>query len=176
MSHPNPAAALAEWTARQWATAAVGAVLSVLLIAVPTDLLDTPLFGREVPPTAWAWPSLLVSSLLTGLLLATYVSHSAADGQREAAEAPGHRRGSRGWVGAALTFFAVGCPVCNKVVLLALGYSGAMRWFAPLQPLLQVAGIAVLAWALIARLRSSVACPRPAHRPELLTPTPRREL
>lgn len=62
--------------------------------------------------------------------------------------------------------------MCNKVVLLALGYSGAMRWFAPLQPLLQVAGIAVLAWALVARLRSSLACAPPRTRAKTLTVTP----
>jgi hypothetical protein len=35
--------------------AAVGtAVAFVLVVAVPTDLIDTPLFSREIPPTWWA--------------------------------------------------------------------------------------------------------------------------
>ena len=48
-------------------------------------------------------------------------------------------------MGGALTFFAVGCPVCNKLVVLALGFSGALTYFAPLQPAL---GIAALAYAV----------------------------
>ena len=60
-----------------------------------------------------------------------------------------------------LSFLAVGCPVCNKIALLALGYSGALQWFAPLQPVLALAGVALLAWALRARLRGAVTCPVP---------------
>ena len=58
-----------------------------------------------------------------------------------------------------LAFFAVGCPVCNKLVLIALGYTGALQWFAPVQPFLAVGGIALLGWALRARLRGQLACP-----------------
>ncbi len=58
-----------------------------------------------------------------------------------------------------LTFFAVGCPVCNKLVLLSLGAAGAVTWFQPFQPLLQVAAIALLTWALVRRLRNRASCP-----------------
>ena len=65
----------------------------------------------------------------------------------------------RGTAGALLTFFAVGCPVCNKLVLLALGYAGALQWFAPVQPYLAGLAIVLLMWALVVRLRGQVACP-----------------
>ena len=142
---------------RRWAIAAGATVLYALLIAIPSDLVDTPVFGREVPPTWWAWPSLLTSSLLGGLLVATYVR---APSQPDRASS---RRG--GWAGGLLTYFAVGCPVCNKLVLLALGTSGALTWFEPVQPVLSIAAIGVLTWALRARLRGEVACalPSPTH-------------
>lgn len=60
-----------------------------------------------------------------------------------------------------LAFFAVGCPVCNKIVVLALGTTGAMRWFPPLQHLLAVASIVLMAIALRGRLRDT--CPMPAR-------------
>ena len=63
-----------------------------------------------------------------------------------------------------MTFFAVGCPVCNKLVLIALGSAGAMTWFAPLQPLLVVAGIAALGWALRTRIVGQRECPVDAAR------------
>lgn len=61
-----------------------------------------------------------------------------------------------------MTFFAVGCPVCNKLVLLALGYTGALQFFAPVQPFLAVGSIVLLAAALIVRVRRERSCPVPA--------------
>ena len=151
-------------------------VLSALAYGLVAAIIPNPVFGRQIPPESFAIAVWLLSAPLVGVIGATYSS------PRSAATSPlvllgvGSADGSdaslddaRGtWLGGVAsfgTFLAIGCPVCNKVVVLALGYSGAMRWFAPLQPLLQVAGIAVLAWALIARLRSSVACPRPLTGP-----------
>jgi hypothetical protein len=48
--------------------------------------------------------------------------------------------------------------VCNKIALVALGYSGAMNYFAPVQPFLAFAGVAILAYALIMRLNGEVKC------------------
>ena len=148
----RPVLAVRAWPRRRWLAALGASVLFALVIAVPTDLVDTPVFGREIPPTWWAWPSLLVSSALAGLLLATYVGPAP-----DAADEKAPRRG--GWLGATLTYLAVGCPVCNKVALLALGSAGAVRWFEPVQPLLQVAAIALLAWALRSRLLGELSCP-----------------
>ncbi len=144
---------LVAWPARRWVVAFAVAAGFVLVVAIPTDLIDTPVFGREVPPTWWAWPSLLVSSLLAGLLVATYVRAPAQP------DRPSSRRG--GWAGGLLTYFAVGCPVCNKLVLLALGSAGAMTWFEPFQPVLQAAAVLLLLWALRSRLLGELACSVP---------------
>jgi hypothetical protein len=153
-----PWSVLLTWPARRWLVALATAAGSVLVVAIPTDLIDTPVFGREVPPTWWAWPSLLVSSLLAGLLVATYVRAPAQPDRLSS------RRG--GWAGGLLTYFAVGCPVCNKLVLLALGSAGAMTWFEPFQPVLQVAALVLLVWALRSRLRGELSCPvQPAPAP-----------
>src|SRR6266508_943370 len=48
---------------------------------------------------------------------------------------------------------------------LALGVSGALRYFAPLQPLLAVASLAVVGGALWARLGALSACPVTASGP-----------
>ncbi len=148
-----------SWPMRRWAVAAGATVLYALLVAIPTDLIDTPLFSREIPPTWWSWPALAVSSVLAGLLTATYVARpGTTDAQLD-------RPAKGGYLGGFLTFFAVGCPVCNKLVLLALGTSGALTWFEPVQPVLSIAAIGVLTWALRARLRGEVACalPSPTH-------------
>ena len=57
-----------------------------------------------------------------------------------------------------MAYFAVGCPVCNKLVLIALGTSGAMSWFAPVQPFLAAASVVLMAVALRIRLKNQVSC------------------
>ena len=159
--------ALASWSRRRWLAALGAAVVTGLVIGVPTALIPTPVFGREVPPTAWSWPVLVVTGVLSGLLFATYVREPGAAGAGAArAEGAGAAEpaaeGTRAaGIGGLLSFLAVGCPVCNKIALLALGYSGALQWFAPLQPVLAFVGVGLLAWALRTRLRGAVACPVP---------------
>ncbi len=155
--------ALGLWSSPRWGIALVSGTAYLLAVAIPTDLVGTPVFSREIPPTWWAWPALVLSSTLAGLLTATYVAAatpSAMPGTEKTD--PSERAARGGFAGGLLTFFAVGCPVCNKLVLLALGYAGAITWFEPFQPVLQAVGIALLAWALRERLRGSVVCPVPS--------------
>jgi hypothetical protein len=78
---------------------------------------------------------------------------------------PGAERDAKtGGIGGLLSFFAVGCPVCNKIVLLALGTTGARQWFEPFQPVLAVLSLALLSYALWSRLSSMDVCPVPAER------------
>lgn len=152
-------ASLGSWPARRWLTALASAIGFALVVAVPTALIDTPYFGREVPPTWWAWPSLIVSSLLAGLLIATYVARPTDQSVPEVEPDVSADTAARGgWIGGTLTFFAVGCPVCNKLVLIALGSAGAMRWFEPVQPVLQIGAVALLLWALHRRLQGENQC------------------
>ena len=148
---PSFLAALGSWPARRWVTAVGVAVATVLVTAIPTAMIPNPLFGRDIPTTSWAWPVLIVTGALAGMVTATYVARRDAPEERD--------RGSRlGVIGAFTTFFAVGCPVCNKLALLALGYSGALTYFAPVQPLLAVAAVVLLVWALVQRLAGQIAC------------------
>ena len=154
------ALALRGWTVRQRLAAAGFSVAFALLIGIPTVLIPNPVFGREVPVVAWNYPVWVISSILAGMLAATYVQR--IRGASGPAETAGTDRPSRfGMVGGVLTWFAVGCPVCNKLALLALGYSGALTWFAPVQPYLAAVALAMTAGALLMRLRGQTLCPTP---------------
>ena len=154
-SSPSAWRTLRQWTPRHVLAAAVGAVVVAVLIGVPTDVIPNPVFGRPVPVTWWSYPTLVVTAVLGGLLVGTYVRQgSTAPSSLDELDTP-TRNGS---VAGLLSFFAVGCPVCNKLVIVALGTTGARQWFEPIQPLLAVASIVLLAWALRARLRSADAC------------------
>lgn len=148
---------IASWGTRQWGTAVVAALAVTLAIGLPTDVIPNPVFGRPVDVTWWSTPVLIVTAVLGGLLAATYVR---TDGRID--EAPVgeelDRPGRAGGLGGLLSFFAVGCPTCNKLVVLAIGSTGALDWFAPAQPVLAIVSIGLLAWALRTRLRNATIC------------------
>jgi hypothetical protein len=149
--------ALKGWTRARWWFAAATALVSALAIGLPTDVIPNPVFGRQgTPVEPWAMPVLAITAVLSGLLFATYFQ----DGDTvETNNSEGLDRSSRfGSLGGLLSFFAVGCPICNKVVVIALGTSGALTWFAPVQPYLGVVALGLLAWALRVRLRGEVTC------------------
>ena len=151
--------AMSRWGARQWTTAVVGALAVTLAVGIPTDVIPNPVFGRPVDVTWWSYPVLILTAVLGGLLAATYVradNGEAADDDIAADEldAPG----KAGGLGGLLSFFAVGCPTCNKLIVLAIGTTGALDWFAPAQPLLAAASLVLLGWALRTRLRTTDRC------------------
>jgi hypothetical protein len=116
-------AMLATWPPRPWLTAAAATVafvlvVAVLVVAVPTDLIDNPAFSSAVPTT---WGHGQPTSALGGLLLASYVN--ASPGTTE-----DNPRAGLAWVcwrHAHLPCRRV--PVCNKLALLPLGSAGALR-------------------------------------------------
>jgi hypothetical protein len=131
-----------------------------LVIGVPTGIVETPWYTRMTPVLWWNYPVWLISSLLTGVLVATYI--------KTPVRAPAGQGGKT--LGASLlSVFAVGCPICNKLVVLALGVNGALTWFAPAQPLLAVASLGLLGYALRARLQTPRQCVVEPARP--LSPT-----
>ena len=170
---PKPRFRIPDLDSRQVTVGLLAGLVYLLFVALSTALIPNPVFGREIPPTWWSWPSLILTSLLVAALTASYVKPRravAAERAALAARAAAGRGagrggpGKKGVLGAALTYFAVGCPVCNKLVLLALGYNGALTWFEPFQPVLQVLAVAVMAWALWQRWTYLDACPTPQVR------------
>jgi len=165
-----------QWTLRRWSAAAVGALVSALVLGIPTELIPNPVFARKIVAPSWTYPSLALTAILAGLLLATYVRNEphAVSGSGLAFDEASPEEARRVTMGGLLSFFAIGCPTCNKLVLIALGSSGAITWFEPVQPLLALSGIVVLVWALRRRLANDVSCVLPAAvGPAVSPPGPR---
>ena len=100
-------------TPRYFLAAAAASVLTAAAVGIPTDLLPNPWFQRMTPVRTLdvvLWPLVSIS---VGALLGTY--------------ALPRSRGTDGLAGGAggglLGAFAVGCPVCNKLVVTVLGVS-----------------------------------------------------
>ena len=137
---------------RFWGLSALYTAGSALLLGIPTRLIPTSLFSRVVPTSTQDYVIWIVSALLLGPLLALMTLYPLPS--RKAAQGKGSLLGSgRALGGALLSFFSVGCPVCNKVVVLLLGMGGAMTLFNPLRPFLGLASIALLSITLFLRLR-----------------------
>ncbi|MEU1273209.1 hypothetical protein [Streptomyces sp. NPDC005799] len=173
------------WPLRRWLVAAAVTVLAALVIGVPTGVVSTPFYTRMTPVLWWNYPVWAFSSVLEGLVVATYVRPRAAalpaqvgssliplgeaawnpasgevrSREERAAERPLTARALLGGIGSTL---AVGCPICNKLVVLAIGVSGALSYWAPVQPVLALASVALLGYALVRRLRSAEVCALPS--------------
>ena len=149
---------LGRWPLRRWVAAAFAAVVAGLAIGVPTGIVHTSLYTRMTPVTWWDYPVWAVSAVLVGLTAATYVRVAGR-------EDVGAVDRSRRTIGATLlSTFAVGCPICNKLVVGLIGVSGALNYWAPLQPVLGLVSIALLAAGLVFRLRGAVVCAVPSAR------------
>lgn len=136
-------------TAIRTAVAASMGVAFAMILGIPTGIISTGWYTRMTPVLWWDYPTWVASSALAGALVATYVGPGSAS-------VTSRSRG--GVIGALLSLFAVGCPVCNKLVVFALGVTGALTWFAPVQPLLGIFSVLLLAAALRRRLRSLQSC------------------
>lgn len=154
-----PLSALLTWRPRRWIAAILGGLASFLILGASTAVIANPVFGRSIAPTDWAMEVLVITSVLSGLLFATYVRNESLAASGAAASLEKADKGSRiGTAGGLLAYLAIGCPVCNKIVLIALGSTGAVQFFAPIQPYLGAVGIGLLAFALLFRLNRESSC------------------
>jgi len=89
-----------------------------------------------------------VSSVLIGLIVGSYFAGGSKAGEEKVLS------------GSVLSVLAVGCPICNKPVVLLLGTSGALTFFAPLQLYIGIVSILLLGWTLLLRVKAlAEACP-----------------
>ena len=98
---------------RALAYSALGALVTVLLLGIPTDVVPNPWFGRPstpVRPLDYAVPG--DQRRAGGILAASY----AFPQTRVCSTVQGKTT-----AGGLLTFLAIGCPTCNKIVVLAIG-------------------------------------------------------
>ena len=136
-----------------WLRALPIAVCAGVIIAIPSDLIDNPIFGRPVPPRSIDYVILAVTASLIGLILAIRPDRTEDTERQE----------TRTMFGGLVSFLAVGCPVCNQLVVALVGTSGALSWWAPIQPVIGLIAVGLLLYTLRMRLKTYrlTACPVP---------------
>lgn len=147
---PSCFSALFSWSKRRWLVALFVGLATYLLIGLPTAVISNPVFGRSIGVTTWSVPVLVITSVLTGLLVGSYFRNDPILAEEKSIKIGG--------VGAIFSYLAIGCPVCNKLALIALGSTGAIKYFAPVQPYLAWVGVLLLAFAVQKRLMSESQC------------------
>ncbi len=154
---------LLELPRSTWPRAVLFAGIAAVLIAVPSDLIDTPIFGRPVEVRWIDYVILAVTSSLIGLILAIRPEPADPAVSEEMAVTV-DRQGTRTVWGGFVSFLAVGCPVCNQAVVALIGVSGALSWWAPVQPFVGLLAVGLLLYTLRKRLNTYklAACPVPA--------------
>ena len=142
-----------------WPRAVLFAGVAAVIIAVPSDLIDTPIFGRPVAVRWIDYVILATTSALIGLIFA--IRPEAVESSELVSIT--ERQGTRTIWGGFVSFLAVGCPVCNQAVVALVGVSGALSWWAPVQPFVGLLAVTLLLYTLRKRLNTFklVACPVP---------------
>ena len=136
---------LSRFGVRGWLAATVGAAGAFLALGVPSVIIDNLYFIRMIPVRTQDYVIWLIANILLSLVLDTFAIPSV--------------KGNSGKVfgSGILSFLAVGCPICNKLVVLFLGIYGALAFFEPLQLYLGIASVAMLIWTHLLRARSLCA-------------------
>lgn len=147
----------ATFDRRFWLAAIALTVVALVLLGVPTAVVPNPFFTRMTPTQPLDVVFWLSSSVLMGLTFATFVARP-----RDAVVDPhGGMGGAPTSLAGIGAFLAIGCPICNKIVVGLLGVSGALTVFAPIQPLIGFTSVVLLGGTLAYRLRQRTrGCPR----------------
>ncbi len=64
----KPRFRIPDFDSRQITVGVLAGLSYLLFVAIPTALIPNPVFGREIPPTWWSWPSLIVTTVLVAAL------------------------------------------------------------------------------------------------------------
>lgn len=108
---------LATLDRRFWLVAVIGTIGALFVLGVPTAVLPNPFFVRMTATQPFDVAVWVASAPLIGLTIATFLAkplHTTADPHSGAGGAPT----SLGGIG---IFLAIGCPICNKIVVGLLG-------------------------------------------------------
>jgi len=124
------------------AISVLSAGVIALVSAIPTAIIANPWYTRMTPVYADQYFFWIATSIVAGTLIGTYFTPLS---KRTGA--------ARGLGGGFLSYLAIGCPICNKVIVGLIGVSGALDYFAPIQPVLGALGLLLASAALLYRIR-----------------------
>lgn len=136
------AAGLSMYTPKAWAFTISAAAIGLAVVGLTTAIFENWFFVRMTPVRTQDYVIWILSSAFIGLIVGSYVVASSTSGDGKTLS------------GGLLSVIAVGCPTCNKLVVLLLGTTGALTIFAPLQLYIGVASVLILGWTVLLRAKA----------------------
>jgi len=135
-------AGLSMYTGKAWAITILAAAIGLVVIGLPTAIFENPFFVRMTAVRSQDYVIWILSAVLMGMIAGSYFVAGSRSGDGKIIS------------GGLLSVVAVGCPTCNKLVVLLLGATGALTFFAPLQRYIGVASVLLLGWTLVLRTKA----------------------
>ena len=157
-------AQLRLFSRRQWWFAGLVSAVALVLIGTVGETLPWSSSGRVYKIEWWNWATLIASSLLLGLIAATFIT----PGARRLRSAAGS-----GVAGTAATI-AMACPVCSPLAIPLLGAGGVLAFLRGDRGWLALASVLILGVTLPMRLRASTSCAVRTRADAAHRPAPRR--
>lgn len=124
-------------SARDVAQGVAAAVAMFVALGTVAALWDNPLFIRMTPTGGFEIALLLLQSVLAGVYVGLPQSPC---GKRTAG------------AGAIIGFLGIACPVCNKLLVLAIGSALLLEYYEPVRLYVALGGAALLALAVWLKL------------------------
>lgn len=131
-----------EFGLRQASLAVAIAIATFIVLGTVSALWPNPFFMRMTPTAGFEIAILSVQSILAGLYIGI--------------EAPPCASRTAG-AGSILGFLGVACPVCNKLLVLAVGPALLLQYFEPVRLYVGLLGVALIAYA-VWRKASGIGC------------------
>ena len=135
-------AGLSMYAPKAWAVTMLGAGAGLAVIGLLAAIFENWFFVRMTPVRTQDYVIWILSSMLIGLIIGSYFVASSTSGDGKTLS------------GGLLSVIAVGCPTCNQLVVLLLGTTGALTFFAPLQLYIGIASVLLLGWTLFLRTKA----------------------
>lgn len=114
------------------------------VFGAPTGLIPNPVFARMIPSVPLDYVFLALTSILVGAYAGLYFYGRQATTKSQSVTA------YSGVIGGIVAF---GCPICNKVFVMALGTTSVMTYIEPYRPIIGAISVAVMGLAVYVKAR-----------------------
>ena len=124
-----------------WKYLSIGLLASIilfLLFGIPTDLVPNKYFIRMVPIKITDYIFLSLTSIMLGAYIALHYYSKKTSKKCDYAA----------YGGAVAGVFAVGCPICNVLLISLFSATAILTYFEPYRPILGVLTIGILGAAI----------------------------
>ncbi len=122
----------------------ISGLVVFLVLGIPTALIPTTIFLRQIPANFFDYIFLFATSSLIGV----YVSLSFSNKKQD--------RSAYGILsGTVASLFAFGCPICNALLVSLFGSTALLVYFEPFRPILGAISIAILSLMVYIKMRSN---------------------